>query len=52
MPKQETEKDTDPKQIQVVPGNIPILSIQLLSDINQNLGKILAELRHQRLENK
>ena len=38
-------KVNKPEQVQVTVGNIPQLTIQLLHDMNQNLIKILEELK-------
>lgn len=43
--KGEDKKDKKDDKIQVVPGNIDVLSVQLLNSINQNLILILNELR-------
>jgi len=34
-------------QVQVIEGNIPLLTLQLLSDINTKLGQILVALEKQ-----
>lgn len=36
-----------PGQVQVNQGNVPIVTVQLLNDINQKLGKVLAALEKQ-----
>ena len=38
-------KETKENKIEVVAGNIPVLTIQLLNSINQNLVNILEELK-------
>lgn len=35
---------TPPGMIQVNPGNVPIVTVQILNDINVKLGKILARM--------
>jgi hypothetical protein len=43
-PAQPAPAPVNPGQIQVSQGNVPIVTIQLLNDINMKLGKILAAL--------
>jgi len=47
----EKQKEDD-KKIQVVQGNIPLLTVQLLNSINQNLGVLITYLKHRDIEKK
>ena len=44
-------KSDEANRIQVQPGNIPVLTIQLLNSINQNLGVLISYLKHRDIEN-
>ena len=46
------EQKVDPRLQQVVQGNIPVLTIQILDNINRTLVQILALLKHKDLEKK
>jgi hypothetical protein len=39
------------EKIQVQPGNIPLLTIQLLNSINRNLGVLITYLKNRDIEN-
>ena len=44
LPPTGTQQAPPPGQIQVNQGNVPIVTVQLLNDINVKLGKVLAIL--------
>lgn len=44
LPPAGVQQVTPPGQIQVNQGNVPIVTVQLLNDINVKLGKVLAIL--------
>ena len=47
----EGSKKDDPKT-EVVVGNLPLLTVQLLNDINRNLGVLITYIKNRDLEKK